>query len=88
MLYFVLFYDIDLLFATFFVRSLRQSFSTRLSEMMRWVGLIGLLSIAYVIGEVQKGVIPLDPVTFNQIVDGSRNVLVKFDTVSLLNCLL
>ena len=32
-----------------------------------------------VIGETPKGAISLDPVTFGQIVDGSKNVLVKFD---------
>mmetsp|Transcript_55220 Transcript_55220/g.88079 ORF Transcript_55220/g.88079 Transcript_55220/m.88079 type:complete len:255 (+) Transcript_55220:23-787(+) len=29
--------------------------------------------------ETPKGVVPLDSITFNQIVDGSRTVLVKFD---------
>ena len=32
-------------------------------------------------GETPQGALSLDSVTFGQIVDGSRNVLVKFDKV-------
>ena len=47
--------------------------------------LLVLSVFMYVVyGETPKGAIPFDSITFNQIVDGSRNILVKFDKVSFL----
>ena len=34
-----------------------------------------------VLGDAPKGVLSLDTITFDKIVDGTRNVLVKFDKV-------